>query len=93
LGIDHVQVELESGNQLVLPLWMLDEEVCKSMVVRAQPVIAVAALLNLRSLLDSQPLLVNHDSTTSGASSTEGGRLESAKTTAVPVRHTKARTS
>jgi hypothetical protein len=29
-----VQVELENGNQLVLPLWMFDEEVCKSMVVR-----------------------------------------------------------
>ena len=60
---DHVQVELESGNQLVLPRWMLDEEVCKSMIVRAHPVIAVAALLTLRSLLDSQPLLVSHGST------------------------------
>jgi hypothetical protein len=93
LGIDHLQVELDNGNQLVLPLWMFDAEVCKSMVVRAHPVIAVAALLTLRSLLDSQPLLVNHGSTTSGASSTEGGRIEPAKTTAVPVRHTKARTS
>src|SRR6516225_9489803 len=88
-GVDHAQVELEDGNQVVLPLWMLDEDICKSMVIREQPVIAVQALLTLRSLLDSQRLLVPPGSTTSGASSTQGGPIESAKTTAVPVRRAK----
>jgi hypothetical protein len=92
-GTDHAQVELENGNQVVLPLWMLDEDVCKSMVIREQPVIAVAALLTLRSLLDSQPLLVPLGSTTSGASPAQGGPVESTKATAIPVRHKKTRSS
>jgi hypothetical protein len=78
---------------VVLPAWMLDEEVCKAMSIHEQPVVAVEALLTLRSLLDSQPLLVAADSTTSEASSTEGGPVESTKTTAVPVRRAKTRTS
>jgi hypothetical protein len=92
-GPDHVQVELPSGNQVVLPLWMLDEEACKGMLICEQPVIAIEALLTLRSLLDSQPLLVGQDSTTSGPSSLPGGQVESPKATAVPVRRTKNRTS
>ena len=88
-GADHVQVELSDGNQLVVPLWMLDEESCKAMVIREQPLIAIEALLSLRSLLDSQPLLVRRGSTTSGASSNKGGSVESTKTKGVSVRHAK----
>jgi hypothetical protein len=84
-----VQVELSDGNQLVVPLWMLDEESCKAMVIREQPLIAIEALLSLRSLLDSQPLLVRRGSTTSGASSNKGGSVESTKTKGVSVRHAK----
>ena len=72
---------------------MLDEEACKGMLICEQPVIAIEALLTLRSLLDSQPLLVAQDSTTSGPSSLPGGQVESPKATAVPVRRTKNRTA
>lgn len=92
-GVGHVQAELSNGNQVVLPAWMLDEEVCKEMSIREQPIIAVEALLTLRSLLDSQALFVAPDSTTSGASSIPGSPVESAKTKSVAVRHPKTRTS
>jgi hypothetical protein len=72
---------------------MLEEDACKGMLICAQPTIAIEALLTLRSLLDSQPLLVAQDSSTSGASSLQGGPVESAKATAVTVRRTKTRTS
>jgi hypothetical protein len=64
------------------------------MAVREQPLIAVHTLLALRSLLNSQPLLVGRHSTISEVSSTQGGRVESNKTTDVSVRRRKkARTA
>jgi hypothetical protein len=92
-GPDQVQVELSNGNQVVLPAWMLDEEACRPMAIREQPLIAVQALLLLRSLLNSQSSQ-GHDSTTSAVSSTQGGgRVESAKAKDVRVRRNKTRTA
>ena len=92
-GPDQVQVELSNGNQVVLPAWILDEDACRVMAIREQALIAVQALLTLRSLLNSQPILVVRDSTTSAVSSTQGGPVEPAKTTVVPVRRKKTRTA
>jgi len=91
-GPDQVQVELSNGNQVVLPAWMLDEEACRAMAIREQPLIAVQALLLLRSLLNSQSSQ-GLDSTTSAVSSTQGGRVESAKAKDVRVRRNKTRTA
>ena len=68
---------------------MLDENACSGMAVREQPLIAVDALLALRSLLNSQPLLAGRHSKTPEVSSTQGGRVEFDKTTDVSVRHGK----
>jgi hypothetical protein len=51
----QVQLLLPSGDQLVVPEWMLDEEYCRGMAVVERPLLALSALLTLRSLLDAQP--------------------------------------
>jgi hypothetical protein len=55
LGPHHVQVVLSSGYQLVIPEWMLDEERCQGMEIVEHHIVALSALLALRSLLDVQP--------------------------------------
>jgi hypothetical protein len=57
-GTDLVQVELPRGDQLLVADWMLDEHGCYGMDVAAEPMLAIAALLELRELVDlhlSQP--------------------------------------
>jgi len=53
-GEHQVQVALPSGDQLVVPEWMLDEERCQGMQIVTQPVLAFSALQALRILLDAQ---------------------------------------
>jgi hypothetical protein len=54
-GQHQVQVVLPSGDQLVVPEWMLDEDLCRGMEIVARPTPALSALVALRSLLDPQP--------------------------------------
>ena len=51
----QVQLLLPSGDQLVVPEWMLDDEHCRGMSVVERPLVALSALLTLRSLIDAQP--------------------------------------
>ena len=53
-GLDQIQVALPSGDQMFVPAWMLDEHRCCGMEVREHPQLAVAALLELRELVDLQ---------------------------------------
>ncbi len=46
---------LPSGDQLVVPAWMLDEQHCRGMDVVERPAIALSALVALRCLIDAQP--------------------------------------
>jgi hypothetical protein len=47
-----VQVELPLGDQLLVADWMLDERSCYGMDVVAEPRLDIAALLELRELVD-----------------------------------------
>jgi hypothetical protein len=90
-GPDQVQVELSNGHQVVLPEWMLNEEVCRAMSIRERPLIEVQALLRLRSLLASQPFFAGRERAPSAVSCIPGGQVEPSKTKGVAVRRSKAR--
>ena len=53
-GLHQVQVILPSGDQLVVPAWMLDEHRCRGMAIVEHPVLSIACLLALRDLLYAQ---------------------------------------
>ena len=55
LGPHHVQVALPSGGQLLVPEWMLDEDLCRGMEIVERPTLAIMALASLRDLIDAQP--------------------------------------
>ena len=74
-GPGLVQVELPGGDQLLVADWMLDEHVCYGMDVVAEPRLDIAALLELRQLVDlhlSQP----ENAVASEASSAGGASRE-----------------
>ena len=52
-----VVVRLPQGLQLAVPEWMLNPLFCEQLKDEARPRIAVAAFLELRRILDLQPLL------------------------------------
>ena len=56
---DQVIIELRDEVQVALPSWMLDPVVCEQFCDEPQPRLAIAALLELRHLIDSQPLLLS----------------------------------
>lgn len=55
-GLHQVQVALPSGDQLLVPEWMLDEESCRGVEIVERPALHLAALLSLRALIDAQKL-------------------------------------
>lgn len=74
-GPGLVQVELPLGDQLLVADWMLDEHSCYGMDVVAEPRLDIAALLELRELVDlhlSRP----ENAVASEASSTGGASRE-----------------
>ena len=78
----EVQVVFPSGQQLVVPQWMFDEEMCRPMQISTQPLVDLKALSALRALLDSQHLPVPQSSITSDSSSPGG---ESSATSGVSL--------
>jgi hypothetical protein len=70
---DQLQLLLPSGDQLVVPAWMLDEEHCRGMAVVERPLIALSALLALRSLIDTQPEDGGPDDSLPSEASSPGG--------------------
>jgi hypothetical protein len=73
----QIQLLLPNGDQLVVPEWMLDEEHCRGMAVVGRPLVALSALLTLRSLLDAQQGDTDpHGPLTSEASSPGGACCE-----------------
>jgi hypothetical protein len=68
-----VQVELPSGDQLLVADWMLEEHGCYGMDVVAEPRLDIAALLELRELVDlhlsrSENAVASEASSAGGAS-------------------------
>jgi hypothetical protein len=68
-------VELPSGDQLLVADWMLDEHVCYGMDVIAEPRLAIAALVELRELVDLH-LAQPENAVASEASSAGGASRE-----------------
>jgi hypothetical protein len=76
-GQHQVQVALSNGYQLVIPEWMLDEELCKGMEMVERPIVALPALLALRSLLDVRPNVSSNSGPVVSEASSPGGAYES----------------
>jgi hypothetical protein len=55
---DCVVIKLADDVQVAVPTWMLDPLACQQLTDEVRPRIAVAALHDLRALLDSQPFVV-----------------------------------
>ena len=53
-GLHQIQVVLPSGDQLVIPEWMLDEHSCCGMGIVERPIFSMSSLLALRDLLRAQ---------------------------------------
>lgn len=67
-------VKLAGGRQVAVPEWMLDRHLCERLPDEAKPRIATSALLVLRRLLDSQPLLALVNAADGCAQSLAGGQ-------------------
>jgi len=55
---DCVVITLADDVQVAVPTWMLDPLVCQQLTDEEHPRLSVAALRDLRALLDSQPVVV-----------------------------------
>src|SRR5258708_36005852 len=73
LGPHHVQVALPSGGQLLVPEWMLDEDLCRGMELVERPTLAITALVSLRDLIDTQPRTPEPACTITSAAPSPGG--------------------
>jgi hypothetical protein len=76
LGPHQVQVALPSGVQILIPEWMLDEELCRGMEIVECPALSITALLSLRDLIDARPRTFEPDTIASEASSLGGASDE-----------------
>ena len=72
-GLHQVQVALPSGMQILIPEWMLDEDLCHGMEIVEHPTLAITALFALRELVDAQPWTPAPTSTVASEASSPGG--------------------
>jgi hypothetical protein len=72
-GHHQVQVALPSGDQLLIPEWMLDEDRCCGMEIVQCPTLAITALLALRALVDAQQWTPEPSDTVASEASSPGG--------------------
>jgi hypothetical protein len=56
---DRVIIQLRDEVQVAIPGWMLDPVVCQHLSDEAAPRLSLWVLMDLRRLLDSQPLLTS----------------------------------
>jgi hypothetical protein len=73
LGRHQVQVALPSGGQLLIPEWMLDEDLCRGMEIVERPTLSITALQSLRDLIDAQPRPPEPSGTIASEASSPGG--------------------
>jgi len=73
LGPHQVQVALPSGVQILIPEWMLDEDLCRGMEIVERPTLSITALLSLRDLIDAQPRTPEPSGTIASEASSPGG--------------------
>ena len=73
LGPHQVQVALPNGVQMLIPEWMLDEDLCRGMEIVECPALSITALLLLRDLIDAQPSIPEPSGTIASEASSPGG--------------------
>jgi hypothetical protein len=66
-------VKLPDGLQLAVPEWMLSPLACEQLKEEKEPLIATAALQQLRELIDIQPLFASLRKSRCSAESPPGG--------------------
>ena len=76
LGPHQVQVALPSGVQILIPEWMLDEDLCRGMEIVECPALSITALLSLRDLIDAQPRTPEPSGTIASEASSPGGAFD-----------------
>lgn len=54
-------MRLPDGSQLAVPEWMLSPQACERLSDEAEARVAIGALVELRQLIDSQPLISTPD--------------------------------
>jgi len=59
--------------QILIPEWMLDEDLCHGMGIVERPTLAIAALFALRELVDAQRCTPTPKSTVASEASSPGG--------------------
>ena len=70
---DCVVIKLADDVQVAVPTWMLDPLACQQLTDEMRPRISVAALRDLRALLDSQACLVTPTTVTNHGGSQHAG--------------------
>ena len=70
---DCVVIKLTDDVQVAVPTWMLDPLVCQQLTDEERPRLSVAALSELRALLDSQSVVVTTTTMTSHGGSQHAG--------------------
>jgi|SRR5580693_676821 hypothetical protein len=73
LGPHQVQVALPSGVQILIPEWMLDEDLCQGMEIVERPTLSITALFALRELVDARQWTPAPTSTVASDASSPGG--------------------
>jgi hypothetical protein len=90
-----VVIKLADDVQVAIPTWMLDPLVCQQLTDEEHPHLSVAALCELRALLDSQPVVVttttaiNPEGSQQAGGDDAGPHRASTSTTTVDVRPTR----
>ena len=59
--------------KILIPEWMLDEDHCRGMHIVERPILAGAALLSLRELIDAQPRASKPSNTVASEAFSPGG--------------------
>src|SRR6266542_5547233 len=75
-GLHQVQVALPCGMQILIPEWMLDEDLCHGMGIVERPTLAIAALFALRELVDAQQPTPAPTITVASEASSPGGAFD-----------------
>jgi hypothetical protein len=68
-----VVITLGDDVQVAVPSWMLDPVVCQQLTDEEHPRLSVAALRDLRALLDNQPVVVTTTTAINSAGSQQAG--------------------
>jgi hypothetical protein len=89
---NNINVLLPDGEQIGIPDWMLDEQICGEIRDLPRPCISILALTHLHRLLDAQPLLQSMQSSGPARNLPVHEPEKHTSTAAVPIGKTQTET-